>query len=249
MRNSIEEFWDYAAKDYRVNQWEKNSISKFDYALTKNVLLKYLKPNKNDYILEIGCGPGKWTKLLSERCKSIVAIDISKAMVNQAKRYCRNKNVSFINGDITKLNFDQKFDKILAVRSLEYIKDKNHLLNKIMHLLKHSGKIVIITKTKPCLWDMTKKVKNFWQNKISYSHLRKLCEKLDFINITIKPVIIRLPIFADGNREFPIIGKKYEKMFLKFFMQITKIAQKLNEKLLNLPVIISESYLLCAEKG
>ncbi|MBI2543607.1 MAG: class I SAM-dependent methyltransferase [Candidatus Aenigmarchaeota archaeon] len=249
MSNYVEEFWDKSSKEYRFNQWEKSAIARFDYTLTRNILLRFLKLNKNDTVLEIGCGPGKWTKLISEKCGKMVAVDISEEMINEAKRYCKNKNVRFIHGDIAELNSNKKFDKIVAIRSIEYIPDKDKMFEKIMSLLKDNGKIVIITKSKPCLWGVTKKEKNFWQDKISPKRLSELCIKYGLSNITVKPVIIRLPIFANGNREFPLIWENLERIALKFFKRITETSQNSSEIFKNLALLISESYLLCGEKN
>ena len=247
MSKYIEKFWDESAKDYRFKQWEKTRVARFDYACTKDILLKFLKPNKNDRILEIGCGSGKWSKIISTKCKKLIATDISKKMIEEAKMHCRNKNIHFIRADFMKLDIEQKFDKIYAIRSIEYIKDKTNLLDKIKLLLKENGKVVIVTKNKLCLWDMTKKVKNFWQEKISYTHLINLMKRNSFQNIIIKPVVIRLPIFVSGNREFPLIRKNYESLVLNFFKKITKIAQT-TKIIRNLLLPFSESYLIYGEK-
>lgn len=249
MSNNIEKFWDSVSGTYKFKQWEKDNISRFDFVLTKNAMIKFLKPSKKDSILEIGCGPGKWTNILSEKCKKIVSVDISKKMIYEAKKYCKcRKNISFIHGDIMELNFDEKFDKIISVRSLEYIKNKKALLNKAMSLLNKKGKIIIITKTTPCLWDLTKKVNQFWQSKISHRSLVKLCREIGFKNIVVKPVIIRLPIFVSGNREFPIVGKWLEPRALNVFKKITEASQNIGAELMSMPLFISESYLLYAEK-
>ncbi len=249
MSKNVEQFWDSTAKLYGYKQWEKSEIARFDYNLTKNILLKFLKPTKEETILEVGCGPGRWTKLISERCKRIVATDISKKMIYEAKKYCNNKSIQFIHGDIMKLSIKSKFDKIFAIRVLEYIKDKEGFLNRMDSLLKKNGKIVMITKSKPCLWDVTKKVKNFWQEKIPYKQLTNLLKKKSFHNITVKPVIIRLPIFTRGNREFPIIGKRLEKPALNLFKKISEKAQHTNGNLKKLSLLFSESYLIYAEKN
>lgn len=248
MHKGIQEFWDKTSNEYRFKQWEKSAVAKFDYTFTKNALLKYLQPNKTDTILEIGCGPGKWTKLVSKKCKELTAVDISKEMCGEARRYCKNKNVRFINKDFAKLRISKKFDKVFAIRSIEYIKDKITLINKISLLLKEGGKLVIITKSRPCMWGLTKKSRGFWQEKIPYKNLKKICRKAGFHNIEVEPVIIRLPVFASGNREFPLVNKKYEDPVLKFFARITERAQS-NKRWNPLSLAVCESYLLHAEKN
>ena len=184
-----EKWWDKSAKDYKFAQWEKTNISRFDHNLTKKSLLKFLRPNKNDKILEIGCGPGTWTKLVSGSCKELTAVDVSKKMLKEAKMYCLNKNVSFIHGDFMKLNFNQKFDKIFAVRAIEYVENKDKLLEKMNSLLKVNGKIVLITKSKPCLWNVKQDKIHRIKGNVSHSKLKKICVKNSFKNVIVKPVI------------------------------------------------------------
>ena len=242
----VEKFWDSASAFYREKQWEKSNIALFDYSLTKNFLLKYLRPKKTEKILEIGCGPGKWTNIVSGRCNEITAVDISRNMINEAKSYCEADNISFIHGDIMKINIAGKFDKIYAVRSLEYIKDKEDFIRKMRKLLKDKGKIFIITKTNPCLWDMKKNVKGFSQQKISHKRLSRLLKKHLFNDIIIRPAIIRLPIFANGNREFKIIRDKKERKALAFFKKLTIKVHENKLWLFLMP--FSESYIIHAEK-
>lgn len=244
----IGKFWDDASKGYRHKQWEQSAVAKFDFKLTKSMLLKFLKPNRKDKILEIGCGPGKWTMLVSRKCGKLTAIDVSSKMIMEARQYCTGKNVHFIHGDINELQLEGKFDKIFAVRSIEYVKDKDRLLKKLQRLLKQDGTLLIITKSSPCLWGITNSVKNFWQSKISFRRLKELCEKNGFKKVTFKPVILRLPVFSSGNRELPLIRKKHEGQVLKYFYKITKRSQKIRGFLVDLPMFFSESYLLYAKR-
>jgi len=167
-------------------------------------------------------------------------------MINEARSYCKAGNIFFIHGDIMKIRITEKFDKIYAVRSLEYIKDKEGFIRKMRKLLKDKGKIFIITKTNHCLWDIKKNVEGFSQQKISHKKLYKLLEKHSFNNVIIRPVIIRLPIFVNGNRELKIIGDKKERKVLAFFKKITIKVHKNRLWIFLMP--FSESYIICAEK-
>jgi ubiquinone/menaquinone biosynthesis C-methylase UbiE len=218
--------------------------------LTKEILLRYLNPKKSDVILEVGCGPGVWTKLVAEKCKKITAIDVSEGMLEQAKRFANRKNVKFISGDSSFIT-DQKFDKIFAVRSFEYIKNKAATIEKFDNLLATNGKLVIITKSKPCLWDFIytegREKEKFWQEKVSYKMLRRMLSPL-FDDVTLKPAIIRLPIFKEGNKELPLIPKSLQKYFLNIFEKVTKISRKFPDNLMPLALVVSESYLVCGTK-
>ena len=57
--------------------------------------------------LDLGCGTGKQTILLSRRTGLVIGIDISGRMIEAARKRCEAQpNVAFITGDITKLPFE-----------------------------------------------------------------------------------------------------------------------------------------------
>lgn len=70
------------------NLWEPksyNSIGKFvtEYG---NEIVELLSPQKDEKILDIGCGTGKLTNKIKLQGASIVGIDVSNQMLNQAKK-------------------------------------------------------------------------------------------------------------------------------------------------------------------
>lgn len=57
--------------------------------------------------LDLGCGTGKQTILLTHRAGPVVGIDISERMIEAARKRCEARpNVGFVTGDITKLPFE-----------------------------------------------------------------------------------------------------------------------------------------------
>lgn len=71
--------------------------------------------NASDRVLEIGCGSGAVTMILSQECQHVTAIDISPVAVSNTKFNCRNStNVSVFQSDLfSKVPADQKFDIII----------------------------------------------------------------------------------------------------------------------------------------
>lgn len=249
MANIVEKFWDKASDDYSHKQWQRSAVSIFDFDFTKKYLLRNISPQKTDYILEIGCGPGKWTEIISKKCKKMTAVDISSNMLKQARKRCKSNNITFIHGNIEKIKISKNFEKIFAVRSIEYMKNKHKLIKKLYGMLAKNGRLVIITKSRPCMWDITKKVDGFWQEKISYRNLEKICKEVGFKKVKVMPVIIRLPVFANGNREFRILRNRQEKAALFFFKSLTEKLHNTNSEIIRkLSMLFSESYIVFAEK-
>lgn len=83
-------------------------------------LLEYSLNNKN--VLEIGLGDGFVTELLSNFFEQVIAVDISKEVINSArKRLIKKKNIVFINSSIEKLNLDFKIHNFYLGHILEHI--------------------------------------------------------------------------------------------------------------------------------
>ncbi len=74
------------------------------------------KDIKDKDVLEIACGTGNWTQVLSKRARSVMATDINEAYLIQAKRKPYQKdNVSFKIADAYALDgIDRKFNLAFA---------------------------------------------------------------------------------------------------------------------------------------
>ena len=65
--------------------------------------------------LDFGCGVGRLMIPLSERCTSVIGVDVSEAMLLEAKRNCERReisNVDFIKGDDELSRLEGSFDFI-----------------------------------------------------------------------------------------------------------------------------------------
>lgn len=130
--------------EYRwINNREDNS-----YPYLSKTLLKILyRLNKKISLLDIGCGNGSLTKVLSRCFEKTFAIDKSKSAIFFAKK----KNVEKINfklGTITKYqkNFKLKnFDVITAIEVIEHIYSPKIFLKEIKKIMKKKTYLIIST--------------------------------------------------------------------------------------------------------
>ena len=109
----------------------------------KNTSNALFNSNLKGDILEIGCGNGFWTQRLIN-WGNVIAIDISKNLIEQAKR--RKINANFLTMNF--IDFHGKFDTVVLVRVFEYFPDKKKAVAKLKELLKPNGNLIIITKNK-----------------------------------------------------------------------------------------------------
>lgn len=64
--------------------------------------------NKEDLVIEIGPGLGSLTKLLLEKSKKVICIELDKKMVKiLCERFCAYNNLEIINEDILRINLNE----------------------------------------------------------------------------------------------------------------------------------------------
>lgn len=102
-------------------------------------------PKQCRQILEIGCGTGEFSRMLSERSEKILAIDLSPQMIRLAKN--RSKlypNIDFVAADaMTHHLADDQFDCIATIATLHHLPITS-ILEKIKKALKPGGIFVCL---------------------------------------------------------------------------------------------------------
>jgi len=89
---------------------------------------------KGSKVLDIGCGNGFLTCKIAEKAQKVVAIDISKEAISNAKNNFARENIEYVIGDATKYNFKEHFDIIVLSNILEHIYKRIEFLKKIKNL-------------------------------------------------------------------------------------------------------------------
>ena len=79
----IQEIYDEAASYYQQLRWFKTRLTRLEYAQTEAALLSqfHFSQEKKGRYLEIGCGPGTWTKVVAAHAAEVIALDISANMI------------------------------------------------------------------------------------------------------------------------------------------------------------------------
>lgn len=93
-------------------------------------------------VLEIGCGTGLFTQELAQTGHTIVAIDISEALIRKAKERVTAVNVSFVPVNAYDTTFpSSSFDFIVGSSSLHHL-EVDKALNEFFRILKPGGRIL-----------------------------------------------------------------------------------------------------------
>lgn len=102
---------------------------------------------KEKNVLDIGCGVGCFSKYCIENGAAfVIGLDISKNMIEQAKKLNNHKDVEYICEPIEDINFaSAKFDVIASTLAIHYIEDYDGLVKKIGGWLNVNGEFVFST--------------------------------------------------------------------------------------------------------
>lgn len=96
-------------------------------------------------VLDVGCGSGAITADIAQRTSGkVVGIDFSEHLIELAqKNYVHLSNLSFEVANINDYVSAEKFDLVIAARTLQWVNDPAEVVQKMATLLKKSGKISI----------------------------------------------------------------------------------------------------------
>ncbi len=119
-----------------LSTYEDNAIVQ---KLMAEKLIKLLNKNNFDNILEIGCATGVLTKEIKKniKYKNLTVNDI----VSKAKNYIDklSSDITFISGDIEKLEITEQYDLIISNASLQWCNNIEKTIDKLVNSLNNNG--------------------------------------------------------------------------------------------------------------
>ncbi|MEG0668440.1 MAG: methyltransferase domain-containing protein [Clostridium sp.] len=109
-----------------------------------HVFEKMLPSLENKNILDLGCGFGWHCRYAVEKgAKSVVGIDISERMINEAKEKTTSKLIEYIQKPIEDVEYpDGKFDVAISSLALHYLESCEETFNKVSKWLTPEGRFV-----------------------------------------------------------------------------------------------------------
>jgi SAM-dependent methyltransferase len=102
-------------------------------------------------VLDVGCGVGRWSRLLAARGAEVLGVDLSPTMIAQARRRAAADGVAgrcrFQVRDVSHLDVGERFDLVLGVTVLQHILDPNALRAALAAMTAHvaaGGRLILL---------------------------------------------------------------------------------------------------------
>lgn len=92
----------------------------------KDFILPQMEIRRENGVLDIGCGIGRWAEQVSPLCGEYVGTDFSPEMIKAASRRCGGQNCRFLNmsfQETVRHAFGRKFDRVFICGVCMYIND------------------------------------------------------------------------------------------------------------------------------
>ena len=113
------------------------------------VAFETVELRKTECLLDVGCGTGLFINEIAQMVKEIIGIDISRRMLEIAKRTCKNlSNVNLICADADYMPVQKKIvDKIVSFTLLQHMPKMDYTHKEFLRIAKDDA-IIILTFTK-----------------------------------------------------------------------------------------------------
>lgn len=141
----------------KMNAWPMNALERFlvnqpfrywmQRLIDVPILLEWSRLPKRSSILEVGCGPGRVSRYLSQhlKCKNYTAVDIDPKVIAHAESLNDGKSkVIFQVADVCDLPFeDNSYDAVVMMDTLHHVVHWKTALREIHRVLKKKGKLLL----------------------------------------------------------------------------------------------------------
>jgi len=122
-------YWGYKFSNFlRKNvlnngeRYDPNILGKFDindFHQEARYLLAQKHISKNESVLDIACGTGYGTLILSDNCRSIIGVDRSGKAIKYANSHYKKNEINFVKSDI--FGFDKLADVVVSFETIEHV--------------------------------------------------------------------------------------------------------------------------------
>ena len=170
--------------------------------------------SSSDRVLEVGCGRGYTYLKLAPHVASLVGLDVSDLVLNEARKLLEANqvgNVTILKGsadDLTRYFDEETFDKVISIDVYEHLHPEDAIahLSEVYSVLKPKGRFIVITPNRLTgphditrdLFPDARQPLGFHLSEITCSELVRQMRKVGFVKFrSVMPISFKVPVPFD----------------------------------------------------
>ena len=168
---------DFTGERYIPSEEGKIRIEHYHrYALVRDAI-------KDKNVLDLACGEGYGSFLLSANAKSVLGVDISDETVAHARKKYKNPNLAYKQGAAAKLDLDSdSFDVVVSFETIEHLAEQREMVSEIHRVLKPNGVFIVSSPNRIVYSEESGEHNDYHVKELDFSELDELLSSF-FSNI------------------------------------------------------------------
>ncbi|MCK6262845.1 malonyl-ACP O-methyltransferase BioC [Vibrio sp. ZSDE26] len=155
-------------------------------------------------VVDLGCGTGYFSKKLLERGASVICVDISSSMLEQARIRCGNESVEYYMADAESLPFrSQSVDYVFSSLALQWCQDLSVPMQEVNRILRTESSAYFSTLLEGSLHELKKS----WEKVDENQHINT------FISSNQLKIALAQSHFNNHQLDFAAITVWYDSAF------------------------------------
>lgn len=158
---------------------------------------------KDKIVLDIACGEGYGSFLISDKAKQVYGVDINQEIVQFASQKYKKNNLSFLEGSTSKIPLDDNtVEVIISFETIEHHDEHDEMILEMKRVLKPDGLIMMSSPDKFYYSD-ERNYKNIFHVKELYKNeFKVLVEKyFDQVHLLSQTHINGVSLILDENKQ------------------------------------------------
>jgi 2-polyprenyl-3-methyl-5-hydroxy-6-metoxy-1,4-benzoquinol methylase len=117
----------------------------------RRALGPWLRVARGATALDVGCGVGRWSRMLARQGAQVTGVDLSPTMLHEAGRRAKAEGLDdrchFVVSDIAQLDTGERYELVVGVTVLQHVLDDDALVRSVRNLKRHLapwGRMVLL---------------------------------------------------------------------------------------------------------
>jgi ubiquinone/menaquinone biosynthesis C-methylase UbiE len=130
--------------DYQSEKYALLNSPRIEHGMNLRRVARFLHPQPNDRVLEVGCSRGYLTRLVQRSAPHTRGVDINAEAIGRGVTH----GLSVM--DAQRLKFDdESFDKVFSFHCIEHVPDLGAALREMDRVLKPGGSLLLVYPAEP----------------------------------------------------------------------------------------------------